>query len=50
VRGHSGHPDNERCDALANAARQADDLLADDGYENEPDLLFGDFDSDSAHA
>ena len=23
VRGHDGHPENERCDALANAAREA---------------------------
>ncbi len=31
VRGHAGHPDNERCDALAKQAAQGDDLPADPG-------------------
>ncbi len=32
VRGHSGDPGNERCDALATAAAREDDLPADPGY------------------
>ena len=32
VRGHSGNVDNERCDALASAAAQGDDLAPDPGY------------------
>ena len=32
VRGHSGNPDNERCDALAGAAARQNDLPADPGY------------------
>jgi ribonuclease HI len=32
VRGHSGHPENERCDALAKAAAQAAGLPVDEGY------------------
>jgi len=33
VRGHSGHPMNERCDKLAMSAARRDDLPADEGYE-----------------
>ena len=33
VRGHSGHPENERCDALASAAARSPNLQADTGYE-----------------
>jgi ribonuclease HI len=33
VRGHAGHPENERCDLLSVMAAQADDLPADVGYE-----------------
>jgi ribonuclease HI len=33
VRGHAGHPQNERCDRLATAAARASDLAVDDGYE-----------------
>ena len=29
VRGHAGHPENERCDTLATAAADGDDLLED---------------------
>lgn len=29
VRGHAGHPENERCDALATAAADGDNLLED---------------------
>lgn len=32
VRGHSGEPNNERCDALASAAARGDNLPADPGY------------------
>lgn len=37
IRGHAGHPENERCDSLAVAARSgaADELLHDVGYEKE---------------
>lgn len=33
VQGHAGHPENERCDALAVAAATGDSLLVDEGYE-----------------
>jgi ribonuclease HI len=33
ARGHSGNPDNERCDQLAMAAAQGKDLTTDVGYE-----------------
>ena len=32
VKGHSGHPENERCDELARNAAESDALLPDDGY------------------
>ena len=32
VRGHSGHPQNERCDRLANEAAKGADLREDEGY------------------
>ncbi len=32
IKGHAGHPENERCDALATAAADGGDLLADEGY------------------
>ncbi|MBO4264238.1 MAG: ribonuclease HI [Bacteroidales bacterium] len=32
VKGHNGHPENERCDQLAVAASQADDLPEDTGH------------------
>jgi ribonuclease HI len=34
VRGHAGHPQNERCDQLAVSAAQGYDLLVDEGYES----------------
>ena len=34
VRGHTGDPDNERCDALAKQAAEQDHLPPDPGYEN----------------
>ena len=33
VPGHSGHPENERCDYLANEAALGDELLVDEEYE-----------------
>lgn len=33
VRGHNGHPENERCDQLATEAAGRSDLPADEGYE-----------------
>jgi len=35
VKGHNGHPQNERCDALATQAADSDDLLEDKAYEAE---------------
>ena len=34
VRGHAGHPENERCDQLANDAARGIDLVTDEHYEN----------------
>ncbi len=33
VKGHSGHPENERCDALARQAAESDNLIDDIGYK-----------------
>lgn len=33
IRGHAGHPENERCDQLAVAAAEGGDLEVDEGYE-----------------
>jgi ribonuclease HI len=33
VKGHAGHPENERCDRLAVAAANLPDLPVDEGYE-----------------
>lgn len=33
IRGHNGHPENERCDQLAVAAANSGNLLVDDEYE-----------------
>lgn len=33
VKGHSGHPENERCDQLARAAAEQNQLLVDKGYQ-----------------
>lgn len=35
VKGHAGHRENERCDALANAAITSPGLLDDEGFGNE---------------
>lgn len=37
VKGHAGHPENERCDELAVEAALAPDLLIDEGYEKGED-------------
>ena len=34
VKGHDGHPENERCDQLARAAINAGDLQEDENYRN----------------
>ena len=34
VKGHAGHPENERCDALAVQAATSSNLDMDEGYEN----------------
>ncbi len=34
VKGHAGHPENERCDALAVAASQGEALPEDEGYRD----------------
>ena len=33
IKGHAGHPKNERCDTLAVAAAEGTNLLTDDNYE-----------------
>lgn len=40
VKGHAGHPENERCDELAFAALNGENLLVDTGYK--PNQLNGD--------
>ncbi|GAB4248966.1 MAG: ribonuclease HI [Vicingaceae bacterium] len=40
VKGHSGHPLNERCDQLAVAAAESPNLLIDEGYEKSQNNLF----------
>ncbi len=32
VKGHAGHPENERCDELATMAADGDNLLVDEGF------------------
>ena len=32
VKGHAGHPENERCDALATAAADGANRAVDEGY------------------
>jgi ribonuclease HI len=33
VKGHDGHPQNERCDSLATQAADSEDLIEDNGYQ-----------------
>lgn len=35
IKGHAGHPENERCDRLAVSACSQGDLPRDEGYESE---------------
>lgn len=35
VKGHAGHPENERCDYLANLAALADNLAEDEGLQED---------------
>ena len=37
VKGHNGHPENERCDELATGAADGEDLLDDPGFTEEED-------------
>jgi ribonuclease HI len=39
IRGHNGHPENERCDYLAVKASTSFDLLVDEPYEREKGKL-----------
>lgn len=39
IKGHAGHPENERCDRLAVEAAHRPDLPEDTGYINETQLL-----------
>jgi ribonuclease HI len=39
IKGHAGHPENERCDALAVAAYHSPDLPEDSGYLAEAESL-----------
>ncbi len=34
VKGHNGHPENERCDSLATNALQSNNLINDEGFDN----------------
>ena len=42
VRGHADNPYNNRCDMLATTAAAGDNLISDQGYENEKNNLFSD--------
>lgn len=35
IKGHAGHPENERCDALAQSSADVPHLPADTGYESQ---------------
>lgn len=35
VKGHDGHPENERCDTLATGAAKSGNLIEDAGYNNQ---------------
>lgn len=39
LKGHAGHPENERCDRLAVAAYKQENLPPDTGYENNENIL-----------
>lgn len=35
IKGHNGHPMNERCDTLATEAADSDDVIEDEGYKED---------------
>lgn len=37
VKGHAGHPENERCDKLATQSADSDELIIDEGFSSEND-------------
>ena len=39
VRGHAGHPENERCDALATAAADSNERICDEGFKESGEGL-----------
>ncbi|GAB4580811.1 MAG: hypothetical protein Fur0022_35530 [Anaerolineales bacterium] len=41
VKGHVGHPENERCDVLSTRALKQKNLAADEGYENRSEEAGG---------
>ncbi len=40
IKGHAGHPENERCDVLAVEAAESGRLQVDDGFENRNESEF----------
>lgn len=40
LKGHAGHPENERCDSLATGAAAMPGLPKDEGYEKEDNQIF----------
>jgi len=40
IKGHAGHPENERCDELAVMAANSGSLLVDHGFENQEKDMF----------
>ncbi len=40
VKGHAGHPENERCDELATAAADGEGRLVDEGFVPDSEALF----------
>ena len=39
IKGHAGHPENERCDELAVKAAEGSGLIVDEGFGKEEDLF-----------
>lgn len=37
IKGHAGHPENERCDILATSAADGTDLIIDEGFTGDAD-------------
>ncbi len=40
VKGHAGHPENERCDQLSIAAAKGKNLSPDEYFESQPKKIF----------